>query len=379
MSSTSPWRLALRALDRARFYANVPEVLTLLKFRKRRAAFYDGLWKLAAFNIGADYELMGNGFARISIDGVSTVTKGYEVMLDSALMLKLMGDKAVTYGLMREAGAGVVRHQIFTARDLAPAREFLKDLGRAAVVKPSAGTGAGRGVTTGIRSVAELQRAARYAARFGEELLIEEQIEGHSYRLLFLNGKFIDAVRREAPQLVGDGHNTIRQLVKAENYFRLNHDEATALSPLRFDLDMTETLAKQGLTLKTRPARGQWFTIKTVVNENAARENHLVRDLVHPTTIEQGRKLVGRLGIRFAGLDVICKDISQPLGALNGIFGEINTTPGLHHHELVANPEKRVRIAELVLEHIFSSRDGAMAFGPARIGALFRPPFLVRA
>ena len=39
---------------------------------------------------------------------------------------------------------------------------------------------------------------------------------------------------------------------------------------------------------------------------------------------------------------------------------EINTTPGLHHHALLADPAAGLPVAELVLEHLFAKRQGVM-------------------
>jgi D-alanine-D-alanine ligase-like ATP-grasp enzyme len=366
-------RSELRKLwGRARFYSNVPEMMTLLAFRKLRAKYYRELWQAAAANIEADFAELSGGQSMISSDGLATVVNGYETMLDGQVMAKLVSDKLATYRLMQLAGVEVAPHQAFSARDIAPACAFLNALDGPAVVKPSGGTGAGRGVTTGIGTPRQLKRAASYAARFGGDLLIEKQIAGRSFRLLYLGGRFIDAVRRDPPCLVGDGRSTVRKLVKAENRARLDDAPVTALSPLRFDPDMERTLAAQGLAPGSRPEEGRRFRIKTVANENASHENHVVRDDVHPATVAMGRELVNRLGLRFAGLDVIAMDISAPLGPGNGVFGEINTTPGLHHHELVSDPARRARVAELALIHMFSAREGVMRLGPAAAEGHYR-------
>ncbi len=76
--------------------------------------------------------------------------------------------------------------------------------------------------------------------------------------------------------------------------------------------------------------------------------------------VELGGKLARDLGVRFAGIDLMCSDISVPMSESGGVFNEINTTPGIHHHYLVAEPEKAVPVAELVLDYLFSHRQGVM-------------------
>ena len=118
-----------------------------------------------------------------------------------------------------------------------------------------------------------------------------------------------------------------------------------------------------GLTPSSVLGAGSAVAIKQAVNENAAPQNHIVTDEVHPTTAALAGRIVSDLGIRFAGVDILSPDISQPLAANGGCFGEINTTPGLHHHYLVAEARIGPGIAEMVLEHLFASRTGVFVLG----------------
>src|SRR5204862_3066140 len=111
----------------------------------------------------------------------------------------------------------------FDLDTLERAREFLAQAGGPVVVKPDGivksrfaapdGPGAGRGVTCGVRTAEELQHAARWAALFGSKLIVERQVAGASYRLLYLDGALVDAVRRDSPRVFGDGLKTIGELL----------------------------------------------------------------------------------------------------------------------------------------------------------------------
>jgi cyanophycin synthetase len=193
--------------------------------------------------------------------------------------------------------------------------------------------------------------------------LVEQQRDGHSYRLLYLNGRLIDAIRRDPPVLVGDGSKSIRQLVRGENRTRLG-PRFSALSPLKIDNDAINWLRRQGLSARSRPAAAEQVQVKQVVNENSASQNHRVFDAVHPTTAALGSRLVSDLGLRFVGIDVICKDIGAPLDDANGCIGEINTTPGLHHHYLVADETTRAPVAQILLEEMFGAGQGVVRVAP---------------
>jgi D-alanine-D-alanine ligase-like ATP-grasp enzyme len=349
-----------RLAYRAQFYLDVPSLIQLLKFRQLRRLHYQDLWRQAARNIGADFSDWDFGYARISRDGRTTMVKQSSVMLDDHLTLDLMGNKALVYSLMAELGFSVPEHKRFTMANFADCAAFFRALERPVVVKPTSGTGGGRGVTTGITNLRALRKAARLAASFDDQLLVEEQLDGHSFRLLYLDGEIIDAVRRDPPVVTGDGRRTIRQLVKIENKRRLRGDPVTALSPLKIDRDCQNKLQELGLRPGSRLEAGKTIELKRAINENDREKNHNVLAQVHRETIAAGARLVQALGVSFAGLDVICKDISSALGTSNGLISEINTTPGLHHHYLVSNTGNRVPVAELVLEHMFRSGHGVM-------------------
>jgi D-alanine-D-alanine ligase-like ATP-grasp enzyme len=350
-------------LYRLRRFSDVPAVLELLKFRELRKVYYRDFWQNAAASVGARYSPWDFGYARIERDGMTVVVNQYSVMLDSHLTLEIMGNKALTYDLLRQKSCPIPNHARFSMRTLSEAERFLARLGKPVVVKPNSGTGGGSGVTTGITGLAALRRAARLASGFDTDLLIEEQRSGHSYRLLYLDGKLIDAIRRDPPVLTGNGRSTISQLIGGENARRLAAAPITALSPLRIDQDCRNRLAAVGLTRASVLGAGSQVIIKQAVNANAAAQNHVVTDEVHPKTAALGSRVVSDLGVRFAGVDIISPDISQPLAANAACFGEINTTPGLHHHYLVAEERRGPGIAEILLGHFFATRSALFILG----------------
>ncbi len=330
------------------------------RFRIIRNRFYDQLWRDAAHEIGAEIASLPGGLKQISRGNLRTFVDHSEIMLDSAITSRLLLNKAVTFDMLAAKGLRVPKRQKFNMESVDRALRFLHENDGPVVVKPADGTGCGHGVTTRITDRYGLLKAARHAAAFHNELLVEEQLIGASYRLLYLDGTFIDAVRRDSPVVMGDGRSTIRHLVSEENERRRESDVISALSPLMIDLECRNTLSAKGLSPATIPAAGQKVMVKLAVNENGAAQNHLVRDEVHPEIVETGSRIVRDFGIGFAGLDVTATDISQPLSAGDTIFNEINAGPGIHHHYLVSDQNRIAHVAPRILEHLFSTRRGVM-------------------
>lgn len=349
-----------RHVYRTAFFADVPGLMRRLKFKQLRRTYYKAYWERAGKTIGATVSPVCDGFIRIRSGNLETLVRDGEVMLDSHLTLEIMGNKPLVYSLMSEHGLSVPDHRVFDMSTLEIASEFLTNQTGHVVVKPARGTGGGRGVTTGVQTRAELKSASRLAARYCEHLTVEEQIEGHSYRLLYLNGEFVDAVRRDRPVIRGDGRRTIRQLLVEENKKRLQGTPVTALSPLQLDRDCLNYLRQQGMSASNRPGDGIKVTLKRAINENTASQNHRVRKTLHKQTIDDIARLVRDLGVHLAGVDIICRDIELPLGSDNGFVTEINTTPGLHHHDLIAPSDDQFDVGAYVLKHMFATQNGTM-------------------
>jgi cyanophycin synthetase len=278
-------------------------------------------------------------------------------MLVGPVTLTLAGNKPLVSRMLQDHGHPVGPFVEFTLADLARADSFLEKLRGPAVVKPGISGASGRGVTLGIRTTRDLRRAASLAATFSKTILIEQQASGPSYRLLYIDGEFIDAIERRPPCIAGDGRHTLGQLIRQENARRLRGVAPLAMQPLVVDVELKRCLADQELTLSSVIPAGKSVMVKAVVNENTAAENSNVRDRVHPDTIRRGAEIARLLRIRLAGHDVITTDISRPLDETGGVFNEVNTTPGLQHHYLIDDPRRVFPVMDRLLEVLLDAKE----------------------
>lgn len=321
--------LGLIALGRAYLRFNNPQ---------RRAvgraldAFYENAWREAAHQLGATCRSLGDGFIEIEGGGGRTCVRDNNSAIDDPVTLAVMSDKRLTYRLLGEHGIPTSAHLSFTVGRQQPAADFLKRSGVACVVKPASGTGGGRGVSTGVRTVRHLALASAHASVYGDELLIEHQVAGDNYRLLYLHGELLDAFVRRAPSVVGDGKSTVAALVKRENAGRLESGIGQSQVLLTVDPDMARTLVGQGYSLRSTPPAGKRVFLKTVVNENSGADNNNVTNSLHPNIVEAGRLAMRALDARFAGVDIITPDPSQPLEACGGVVLEVNAPPNFYYH-----------------------------------------------
>jgi D-alanine-D-alanine ligase-like ATP-grasp enzyme len=326
--------LTLRAL----YVASLAKAFLRVKNPRRKqagralASFHEKMWRDAAAELGASFTSLGEGFYDFELDGRRTSAYERIASIDNPVSLEMAGNKPLSYKLLGDAGLPIPRHARFSYKSLAPAIKFLASSTTDCVIKPASGTGGGRGVATGIRTRWQLVKAASAAAIYGDDLLIEEQMEGENYRLLYLDGQLLDAFIRRPPTVAADGRSTIRRSVQQANAARLGQGADLSQVLLTIDLDMKRTLAKQNLNFGSVPAKGTVVRLKTVVNENCAEDNEAATDLLCDEIVEAGAQAARALSVRLAGVDIITRDPSAPLADNGGAILEVNTTPNYYYH-----------------------------------------------
>ena len=314
----------------------------------RRDRAYDTIWLGAAQELGAEVVDLSPSFLEIRRGAAVTRVRDHWVMLDDIVTIALALDKPLVHTLVSAAGVPVPDNREVSREDMDSALAFLKRMETPVVVKPARFSGGG-GVTSGVRTPARLARACLRAGRLDNRLMLERQIEGPVYRLLFLDGELLDAVRRFPPQLRGDGHSTIESLVADENRRRLETRGRDVVSLLRLDLDAVFTLEDRGLTIRSVPAAGEVIAVKRATNQNSASDNVTVLHEIGSGLHDDARRAALAVGVRLAGVDVVTNDPSKHLHESGGAVLEVNGTPGLHYHYQVADREQATKVAVPIL------------------------------
>jgi cyanophycin synthetase len=310
------------------------------------------LWERTAANVGADFSPIGRGFYEVRRDAKVTFVDSSGAFVDSRLGAKMALDKVLMHRLFEsDPGYRAPEYRSYSLGTIHRAYDFLDATPTRVVVKPARNGYAGRGVTAGIDDPRDLRSAAIEAAAFSSDQMVEQHIDGSSYRLLFLDGALIQTLLRRPPHVVGNGRDSVLKLIDAENARRRESAECRSLHPLQPDLDCRLTLRARGLSLSSVPAEGEAVEVKTVVNQSAAEDNEIVSTPVHEDLLDLGARVSALLQLPLVGLDVITEDLAAPLAESGGVVNEINAQPGLHHHYLVCNPEAGVDIAAAVLEY----------------------------
>ena len=328
--------------------------------------FYRTVWAEAAVALGA--QLVDVDVASQLFD----IRKGPFLLrvqanttsLDDPVTAQIAADKLLVYRLLGARRVPVPRHILIRYDDPVAAWRAAQNLNRPWVVKPARDTSGGRGVTTNITTRAQLVSALVRGGSFEADLIVEEQIRGDLYRLLFLDGELLDAVVRYSPVVAGDGRSTVRSLIAAENERRLSLGTTASGGRIAVDDEVRNTLRAGGYTLQSVPPAGASVRVKTVINDNRGEDNESVTARLCPAAIAESAAAVAALGVRLAGVDLITSDPGKSLHEVGGAVLDINTGPGLQHHYYARSGA--IPIAALILERCLRAARGTTLEGEGR-------------
>ncbi len=209
------------------------------------------------------------------------------------------------------------------------------ELGLPVVVKPQDSEN-GRGVALNLRTRVQVAAAFTAASAWSDKVLVERAVPGTEHRLLVVGDRVAAAIRRDPPQVIGDGRATIDQLVE-----RLNSDPRrghnldfwmTPLFPINFDATALAVLAEQGYAPDSVPPAGVPVLIRRNTHRKDGGTATDVTDRVHPEVAERALDAARVVGLDVAGIDVVTPDIGRPLEEQGGVIIEVNAEPSLFMH-----------------------------------------------
>ncbi|MBL8397508.1 MAG: cyanophycin synthetase [Candidatus Accumulibacter sp.] len=270
----------------------------------------------------------------------------------SAVAESIAQDKELSKTLLHAAGVPVpLGRPVLSAED---AWAAACEIDGPVVVKPQDGN-QGKGVAVNLSTREHIEAAYAIAYEISDEVLVERYIPGHDYRLLVVGDKLIAAARRDPPLVIGNGKDSIRQLVERVNSDpRRSEGHATSLTRIRLDDVALARLANAGLTPDSIPPRGKRVVLRNNANLSTGGTATDVTDDVHPEFAAQAVAAAQTIGLDIAGVDVVCDSVLRPLEEQGGGIVEINAAPGLRMH-LQPSFGKGRPVGQAIIDHMFAA------------------------
>ena len=270
----------------------------------------------------------------------------------SAIAESISRDKDLTKTLLESCGVPVPEgRMVDSAQDAWDAAE---SIGLPVVVKPYDGNH-GRGVFTNLMTREEVETAYAVAIDEGSGVIVERFVLGNEHRLLVVGGRLVAAAMGETAAVVGDGTQTIDELIDSQinSDPRRGSTEDHPLNRVRLDSAARLELKRQGYADGSAvPPQGRTVLIQR--NGNVAFD---VTDRVHPSVAAHAALAARVVGLDIAGVDLVAEDISRPLAEQRGAIVEVNAGPGLLMHIKPAEGTPRP-VGRAIVDHLFPSRNG---------------------
>ena len=277
-----------------------------------------------------------------------------ETSQTGAIAEAIAQDKELTRELLQQIGVPVPEGR--PVSDVDDAWLAAQEIGAPVVVKPRFGNH-GRGVTTNLSTREQVAAGYANASEYTSNIVVERYATGADFRLLIVGGKLVAAARRDPAQVVGDGSQTVAQLVDEVNRDpRRSDGHSTVLSTIELDSIALMTLAEEGLTPSSVPPAGVTVVIRRNANLSTGGTATDVTDLVHPEIAARMIEAAQVIGLDIAGVDVIARDIARPLEEQGGIIVEINAGPGLRMH-LEPSAGKPRAVGDAIVATLFADGD----------------------
>jgi len=244
--------------------------------------------------------------------------------LDSAIGSRLSQDKRLTVQLLHSAGLPVpIQRQVADPEQAVKAAELL---GWPVVVKP-ANRDRGEGVTLHIHTPEKVRDAWRKARELSPVVLLEKQVDGVCHRLHVIAGQVISISRRLPKAVCGDGRQTVSSLIANANREQQSRPPWRRLKPFPSDELAITCLERDGLTLDSVPAKGEWALLRpfSSIEWGGVVEN--CTQTAHPENVATAVQATRLCNLTNAGVDMISIDISEPWSRNGAVINEVNFAP----------------------------------------------------
>lgn len=220
------------------------------------------------------------------------------------------------------------------AKTFKEALEIFKSGTQPFIVKPRTGS-RGRHTTTHIYTKEELKEAFTIAKQLCYSVIVEEHLQGSVYRGTYVNGEVVGILRGDTAKIIGDGKQTIKELISKKNASKHAQVSDVSITP-----KLKDFLTRQKLSLSTVLKRGQKVTLSEKIGAEYGGFRAEMLPRAHPKILEYLKKAGDSIGCIVVGFDFIINDVTGDPDTQKWGIIEANSLPfiDLHHAPLAGKP-----------------------------------------
>ncbi|TJX13974.1 ATP-grasp domain-containing protein [Tissierella creatinini] len=286
----------------------------------------------------------------INIGEKTLVFNETETSYDSSIGTHIAKDKTLAKEFLKKAGLSIPNGENFSLKDKKKALAYALSISPC-VVKPSDGH-KGKGITVGVKTREEFQNAWNKAISFTDKkIIIEDQfIGGMEARCFIIGGRLVAAYSKLPPNVVGNGIDTIEELIKQKNIIRLKNPHLRNRL-IEMDNHRLSIIKDQGYTISSIPDKGTNVTIDWIRNVGRGGDSIDITDEIHSLYKEIAVKAAKSIpSLAVVGVDIIADNLFQKPEKNSYAIIEVNTRPGIGGHTYPMYGKAR-NIAKEIVEY----------------------------
>ena len=128
-------------------------------------------------------------------------------------------------------------------------------------------------------------------------------------------------------------HEIIQQLIDETNKDpRRGYGHENVLTQIDVDRDTTDLLEKKGYSLEYIPQQSDIVYLKSTANLSTGGTSIDITDMIHPENVFLAERISRVIGLDVCGIDIMAKNLTQPLKETGGVVLEVNAAPGFRMH-----------------------------------------------
>ena len=246
------------------------------------------------------------------------------------ISVELASDKEETNKILGSLGLPVPRQELVTSQT--EALRAARRLGGGVVLKPYNGNH-GRGITINVSGEDEIRAGFEAAREHSRSVIVETYLAGDDHRLLVVNGELIAATKRTPGHVVGDGKQTVAELIDIVNSDpRRGVGHEKVLTKLKLDREAELMLERVGYTAESVPQVGEIVPLRSTANLSTGGTATDVTDIIHPDNRAMAERAVRAIGLDVGGVDFLSTNIAESYKSIGGGICEVNAAPGFRMH-----------------------------------------------
>jgi cyanophycin synthetase len=227
-------------------------------------------------------------------------------------------NKPLSNSIFQENNIPVPYHQIITEENMNHYLNHSNNLNYPVVLKPVDGM-QGTDVNTFIKNPEQFKKILIKLLTKYNKVMLENQVYGDNYRIFVFNDTVIDVIKREQPYVIGNGMDTVYELINKKNSEQTRNN----LFPTN-NLDW-DYIKEQGFQKDSIPESNKKIFITNTINfHNGANPVRVPINTISKDNIDLFIKAHQLIDLECSGIDYMSNDITVPYYMNDGHIIEIN-------------------------------------------------------